>query len=77
MTNILAFANPLLGDKSLIAIREWGGRNGTMGVNAGFVSPLVMSLQHHSTHQYADTQLALALHDAEVMSFAGAQDITS
>lgn len=78
MSQTLQFAKELFGDNSFVALKEWAGPNGDMGVyhspDTGYIYLLVyiQAQNLHYTHQYPDTAKTVALRDAEIIAaFAG------
>jgi hypothetical protein len=74
-------AQAILGDPSLVALKEWEGLNGVMGVyhskDHGYFSLLILiqSQNEHYRQFYPDSQRDQALHDAELIAAAfGAQE---
>ncbi|WP_040447001.1 hypothetical protein [Ktedonobacter racemifer] len=78
----LQAAQLILGDTSLLPLKEWEGLNGKLGVYHsqahGHYSLFILipSEEKHSTQSYPPTDLDQALHAAEfIAAFAGAQEI--
>ncbi|EFH82744.1 hypothetical protein [Ktedonobacter racemifer] len=78
MSKTLQFVRELFGDDSFVALKEWAGPNGDMGVYhskaAGYIYLLVyiQAQNLHYAHQYPDTEKTQALRDAAIIAaFAG------
>ena len=75
-------AQAILGDHSLVALKEWEGLNGEMGVYRShdhgyfYLLILIPSQDDYSTQSYPHTERARALHDAKfIAAFARAQKL--
>jgi hypothetical protein len=83
MSQALQFIQEGFGDSSFIALKEWAGPNGEMGVyqsqDYGFIYLLVLIDASNRTYyqqQYTRELKHVALYDAVVIAtFAGAQEI--
>ncbi|GHO71527.1 hypothetical protein KSC_104190 [Ktedonobacter sp. SOSP1-52] len=71
----------ILGDPSLVALKEWEGLNGELGVYHSqahdYYSLLILipSQDKHDTQSYPPTDRDKAMHTAEcIAAFAGAQE---
>lgn len=84
MSKSLQFARALFGDDSIVALSEWAGPHGDMGVYHSkgtryiYLLVFIQAQNLHYTHQYPDVAMTLALRDAEIIAaFAGAQEIVA